>query len=150
MKMLIGNYRAFDCDVRAALKIIESGTSGVNCEHRISSMFFEGGLQTTIFPESFSERVLRPVRPGGVLQIFAARRFAESIVKMRHFVVSPSPLSSKMQKYSLKCNPLANFWPQNALARCFFDFFRDVLYGSLTFARFSVPSLPGSISGPDP
>ena len=33
----------------------------------------------------------------------------------------------------LMCNPLAVSWPQNALARCFFDFFGDVLHGSLGF-----------------
>ena len=29
----------------------------------------------------------------------------------------------------LTCNRLAASWPQNALARCFFDFFRTALYG---------------------
>ena len=32
MNMLIGNYRAFDCDVRAASKIIEFGALGASCE----------------------------------------------------------------------------------------------------------------------
>ena len=111
---------------------------------RSRAMFFR------LFPESFSERVLRSVRPGGADGIRPARRSQESIVKMRHFVVSPSPLSSNLRKLIPKCNPLADSGPQIALAQCFSDFFGDVLYGSLTFATFSFPSLPGAISGPHP
>ena len=107
-------------------------------------------LPSSLFPESFSERVLCPVGRVGVAQIGPAMRFAMSIVKMRHFVVSPSPLSSDLRKLIPKCDPLADSGPQIALAQCFSDFFGDVLYGSLTFATFSSPSLPGAISGPHP
>ena len=36
--------------------------------------------------------------------------------------------------WGLTCDPLADSWPQNALARCLFDFFGDVLY-SLHFSE---------------
>ena len=51
---------------------------------------------------------------------------AFALVDLRH-----SRLKGKFSP--LTCNPLAVSWPQNALARCFFDFFGTVLYGLLTF-----------------
>ena len=52
------------------------------------------------------------------------------------------------RKFSpLTCNPLADSWPQNALARCFLDFFGDVLYGLHTVGSICCQLLLESISG---
>ena len=80
-------------------------------------------LPSSFFPESFSERVLRSVRPGGGRGIRPAPRTQESIVKMRHFVVSPSPLSSKMQKYSPHVQPSRKLLASKRSRAMFFRLF---------------------------
>ena len=91
------------------------------------------------FPESFSERVLRSVRPGGRQGIRPAARTAESIVKMRHFVVSPSPLSANLRKLRSEVRPSRRFVASKRSRAMFFGLFRDSIVRIAYFCDIFAP-----------
>ena len=91
------------------------------------------------FPESFSERVLRSVRPGVHVRIRPAARTAESIVKMRHFVVSPSPLSANLRKLRPQVRPSRRFVASKRSRAMFFGLFRDSIVRIAYFCDIFAP-----------